>query len=202
MFLICVVVAYLLGSVSSSTLVARWVGRIDIRQHGSGNAGATNTLRVLGVKWAIVVLLFDIIKGILSVLIAQWLMPGNHVAAFLAGLAAVIGHNWPIFFGFRGGKGIATTIGVLFLLMFTPAILAGLIAIALLVTTRYVSLAALTFTILTPVFAIALPPHPHTPHWMSVGFGVLIAILSIYRHRSNLGRLVKGREHRIFSNRL
>ena len=194
LFILSVVMAYLIGSISSSTLVGKWFAHIDIRDHGSGNAGATNTLRVLGLKWALVVLTVDILKGMAAVFIAWWLGNGNPWFAYLTGLAAIIGHNWPIYFGFRGGKGIATTIGVLALLMFIPAIIAGVIAILLVLLTRYVSLGALVFTILTPVFVIILEKNPNAGI-----FAAIVALFSIYRHRTNIVRLVRGKEHRIFS---
>lgn len=192
-----VILAYLVGSISSSTLVGKWFAHIDIREHGSGNAGATNTLRVLGIKWAIVVLAADILKGMLAIFIAWYLGHGSPWYSYASGLAVIIGHNWPLYFGFRGGKGIATTIGVLALLMFIPALLAGIIAILLVILTRYVSLGALVFTILTPVFVILLRHNLH-----AALFAGVVAIFSIYRHRSNIVRLVKGQENRVFSKKL
>lgn len=117
--------------------------------------------------------------------------------AYLSGLAVIIGHNWPLYFGFRGGKGIATTIGVLALLMFVPALLAGILAILLVILTRYVSLGALVFTILTPVFAILL----HYPTYAAL-FAAIVAMFSVYRHRANIVRLVQGKENRVFSRKL
>lgn len=192
-----VIVAYLIGSISSSTLVGKWFAHIDIREHGSGNAGATNTLRVLGLKWALVVLAVDILKGMAAIFIAWYLGHGNPLFSYLSGLAVIIGHNWPLYFGFRGGKGIATTIGVLALLMFVPALLAGILAILLVIVTRYVSLGALVFTILTPVFVLLL--HHGTNAAIFAG---IVAVFSIYRHKGNIVRLVKGQESRVFSRKL
>jgi glycerol-3-phosphate acyltransferase PlsY len=194
MLLLSIVVAYLIGSISSSTLISRWFAKIDIREHGSGNAGATNTLRVLGLRWALVVLAADILKGMVAVWIAWWWCPHVPWAPYATGLAAIAGHNWPVFFGFRGGKGVATTIGVMAWLMFVPAALAGIIAIVLIVLTRYVSLGALAFTVLTPLFALVL--HFHA---MSVVFATVVSLLSLYRHRSNIKRLIRRQEHRIFN---
>lgn len=194
MIFLCAIVGYLLGSVSTSTLVVRWAANLDIRQHGSGNAGATNTLRVLGLRYALLVLAVDILKGMAAVGMGHVLGRGDPWAVYAAGLAAIVGHNWPVFFGFRGGKGVATTIGVLALVMFTPAAITGAIAIALVALTRYVSLGALTFTALTPVAAMLLG-YP----WAKVAFAVIVAALSIYRHRQNIGRLRRGEEHKVFS---
>ena len=118
--IITIVVGYLLGSISFSYLFGKWFKGIDIRKHGSGNAGATNTLRVLGKGPAILVLLLDALKGVVAVLLGVWAAPGpdDIWIRVLCGLAAIVGHNWPVFFGFRGGKGIATTIGVMATLCF------------------------------------------------------------------------------------
>ncbi len=198
MFVVCLLLAYCIGSISSSTLIGKWIAHIDIREHGSGNAGATNTLRVLGLKLALLVLAIDIFKGMVAIFLAWWLGHGDPWLTYGAGLAVIVGHNWPVFFQFRGGKGVATTIGVLALLMFIPAALAGVIAITLVILTRYVSLGALTFTILTPIFAALLEPAKPS----AIVFASVVAALSIYRHRQNIERLVKGQENRIFSKRI
>lgn len=197
MIVLCLIVSYLIGSISTSTLVGKFVAHIDIRDHGSGNAGATNTLRVLGVKWALLVLLIDVMKGIVALAIAHVLLPHNAAALYLSGLAAICGHNWPIFFGFRGGKGVATTIGVLLVITPIPTVCAGVIAIFLVAVTRYVSLGALAFTSLTPVFAVILSARTGV-----IVLGCAVALLSIYRHRQNIARLVRGQEHRVFNRKL
>ncbi|WP_188882729.1 glycerol-3-phosphate 1-O-acyltransferase PlsY [Alicyclobacillus cellulosilyticus] len=193
MWLLCLLFAYGIGSISTSTIVSRVVARIDIREHGSGNAGATNTVRVLGLKWGLVVLIADVAKGVIASLLAMGWAHGTPWVVYAAGIAAIAGHNWPVFFGFRGGKGIATAIGVLSTWMLLPALAAGAVAVALLLLTRYVSLASLMFTILTPAFGVWF----HAP-WGAVAASAVIALLSIYRHRQNIVRLAKGKEHRIF----
>lgn len=198
MIIVSIILGYLIGSISTSTLISKWVAKIDIREHGSGNAGATNTLRVLGLRLAILVLALDIFKGILAISIAWGLGHGNPWFAYLSGLAVIVGHNWPVFFQFRGGKGIATTIGVLAMVMFVPAALAGVIAITLVIVTRFVSLGALIFTILTPIFVAILEP----ARTGAIVFAAVIAVMSIYRHRKNIQRLLKGQENRISSKRI
>ncbi len=117
--LFVIIISYLLGSISFSYIIAKKIKKVDIRQHGSGNAGATNTLRVLGVGPAIFVLSLDIAKGIAAVWLGHAFAPDEAgVFPALAGFAAIAGHNWPIYYGFRGGKGVATTIGVLATLVF------------------------------------------------------------------------------------
>ncbi|RIV25655.1 glycerol-3-phosphate 1-O-acyltransferase [Alicyclobacillaceae bacterium I2511] len=196
MIVLCVFAAYLIGSISSSTIVSRQFAHLDIREHGSGNAGATNTLRVLGWKWAVVVLCADIAKGILAVLLAQALGHGTFLYVAMAGLAVIAGHNWPAFFGFRGGKGVATTMGVMVMVLLVPALLAGALSILIVVLSRYVSLGALVFVVLTSLFAFIL----HYPLSEGIWAGV-IALLTIYRHRKNISRLFRGHENKIFAHR-
>lgn len=185
--------SYLLGSISFSILVARWLKKIDIRQHGSGNAGATNTLRVLGKGPGIAVFLLDIAKGILAVWIGRWV--GADTASWLpisCGLAAIVGHNWPVYFRFKGGKGIATTVGVMATLAFVPACIGGAIAIAAIALTRYVSVGSLLFAVALPV-AMALDGH--NPY--EVGGAIIVAALAFLRHRSNIVKLAKGTENKL-----
>lgn len=167
--------------------------KIDIRNHGSGNAGATNTLRVLGLGPALFVLACDIGKGIGAVWIGGWLGDGSIWVQVFSGLAVIVGHNWPIFFGFRGGKGIATTIGVLATLCFIPALLAGVIAIASIVIWRYVSLGSLLFTALTPVFLLLLDGYPEEMTWISL----IIFLMAAIRHRKNVVKLWRKEENKI-----
>jgi glycerol-3-phosphate acyltransferase PlsY len=186
------VLAYLLGSISFSYLITKLIMRDDIRKHGSGNAGATNTLRVLGIVPAVTVLLLDVFKGVLAVWIAVW-MGGGDVALPVAGLMAIVGHNWPIYFGFRGGKGVATTIGVFATLFFWPALCAGAIAILLIVFTRYVSVGSLFFVAAAPFFSLFIGTFP--PIFFIVG--LLTAVLSFWKHRTNLKRLLNGTENKL-----
>ncbi|MBN8208002.1 glycerol-3-phosphate 1-O-acyltransferase PlsY [Bacillus sp. NTK071] len=189
--LICIA-AYLLGSVSFSYLIARIVKKIDIRDHGSGNAGATNTLRVLGTGPAIAVLILDVVKGILAVWLGYW-FSSEPIVPFLAGISAIIGHNWPVFFGFRGGKGVATTIGVFATLAFLPSLYAGIIAILSIFITRFVSLGSLIFVVLTPAFIFLLGGYPTSYIWL----GTMLAVVSVWRHRTNVKRLVSGTESKL-----
>lgn len=189
-FISCLV-AYLLGSINFSFLIAKKIAGIDIRQHGSKNAGATNTLRVLGKGPALFVLLLDAAKGAVAVLLAM-LLTDQIWAWFLAGFLAIMGHNWPVFFGFKGGKGIATTIGVVATLMFLPALAAGVIAIIMIVIFRYVSLGSLVFVTLLPISLLLF----QRPIDYVIG-SLVFLILSYWRHRTNIVRLVKGQENKI-----
>lgn len=193
--IIAIVASYLIGSISFSLLFAKWLRGIDIRQHGSGNAGATNTLRVLGKGPAICVLLLDAVKGIIAVLLGWWLADNAWVMVG-CGIAAIAGHNWPVYFRFRGGKGIATTIGVLAMLAFWPAFTAGVLAIASIVWKRYVSLGSLIFTLLTPVFIFIF-----RYEWPIFWGSLLICAFAFYRHRSNIMKLWRGTENRLGSKK-
>nr|WP_269847279.1 glycerol-3-phosphate 1-O-acyltransferase PlsY [Paenibacillus sonchi] len=189
-----IVVSYLLGSVSFSVLLVRMLKGVDIRQYGSGNAGATNTLRVMGKGPAILVLVLDVLKGIAAVWLGTWAGGWGTWVAVACGIAAIIGHNWPLYFHFRGGKGIATTIGVMATLVFWPALIAGIIAIASIFITKYVSLGSLLFVALTPVFLI-FNGFTAPELWGSL----IIAIFAFWRHRSNIVKISQGRENKIGS---
>lgn len=189
--IIAVLLSYLLGSVSFSIVIAKWIKGIDIRQHGSGNAGATNTLRVLGKGPGITVFALDIAKGFAAVGLGHWLGDSSWIPV-LCGLAAISGHNWPIWFRFKGGKGIATAVGIVAVLAFLPALYAGIVAIAAIALTRYVSLGSLLFTLLTPMFILLLD-YP-----MPLFYGTLaICVFAFIRHRSNIVKLVRGTENKL-----
>lgn len=197
MSILAIVLAYLIGSLSVGYLVGKVAKGIDVRKYGSGNVGTTNILRTLGPLPAALVLILDMAKGFVPVYIAMWLT-ANPTVAMLSGLAAVIGHNWPVWFGFRGGRGIATSIGVI--LAFNPTafgilLLIGIIIIAI---TRYVSLASITGAALFPLVlwffrhAAIIETGPRV-----LIVSTLIATLAIERHKANIERLRKGTESKI-----
>lgn len=191
-FVLSAVISYLLGSISFSYLIAKKVAGIDIRAHGSGNAGATNTLRVLGTWPAILVLLLDATKGMASVAISWWISDFNSVIGALAGIFAIIGHNWPIFFQFRGGKGIATTVGVSLLISPLAFFVSVLLCVAIIAITRYVSLGSLVFVTAFPILLYV------TTHDLSLCLVVLIiTVFGFVRHYSNIRNLLAGRERKI-----
>lgn len=191
-----ILIAYLIGSVSFSYLFGRMLKGIDIRKHGSGNAGATNTLRVLGVGPAVTVLLLDVAKGIVAVWLPVWLGQDELWFRVLCGIAVIIGHNWPVYFGFKGGKGIASTIGVMATLAFLPALVAGIVAILAIAVTRYVSLGSLLFTAIMPVMILVL----NRPLPVLI-ISLLVAVFAFVRHRSNISKLLKGQENKLGSKK-
>ena len=187
-------VSYLFGSVSFSVLLAHMIRGIDIRKYGSGNAGATNTLRVLGKKAAVVVLLLDVCKGIIAVSLATSIHGLAEWAPALCGILVIMGHVWPVYFRFRGGKGVATSIGVFAVLCFFPAFLAGMMGILCIVISRYVSLGSLFFVVLTPLFQILFCHSLHVL-WASCS----ICALTFFCHRKNIVNLLCKRENKLFS---
>lgn len=187
-----ILLSYLIGSISFSYLITRMLKGVDIRDYGSGNAGATNTARVLGKGPAAVVFLLDALKGIVSVGLGAWFGDGDHILMFICGIAAILGHNWPIYFQFRGGKGIATTVGVMAILAFYSALFAGIFAILFIIITRYVSLGSLIFTILIPFFMWIMNYSA-----IFIFMALFIALLAIWRHRQNIINLIQGNERKI-----
>jgi acyl phosphate:glycerol-3-phosphate acyltransferase len=194
--IITIVISYLLGSISFSILFARWLRKIDIREHGSGNAGATNTLRVLGKGPAIAVFLLDIAKGLVAVWIGRLLGDGSDWVPVACGLAAIAGHNWPIYFRFKGGKGIATTIGALVIWAFIPTLIAGVIAIIAITLTRYVSLGSLIFAIGLPILFYLFDLEA-----AYIWGALTVAVLAIVRHRRNIVKLINGTENKLGGNK-
>lgn len=187
-----IIISYLIGSISFSYLITKKIKKIDIRKTGSGNAGATNTMRVLGTKWAVGVLLLDVIKGIVCVLIARAIGLPEWAVAF-SGLVAIVGHDFPVYFGFKGGKGVATTIGVFFMIMPLYALIAGVLTILIIAITRFVSLGSLFFLLLTPVLGWFF--NDYSAGVLIIAF--LISILAYYQHRANIVRLIHGKENKL-----
>ena len=185
---ILILFGYIMGSVSSAVITARVMGLPDPRSQGSGNPGATNMLRVGGKKAAAITLFGDMVKGVIPVALAQ-LLGASISAVALVGLAAFLGHLYPVFFGFRGGKGVATGLGVLLAASWkvglsttgTWLIMAALFHIS--------SLSALTAFVLAPFYAWWLQPEP-----IFVGTVAMISVLLLWRHRSNIRKLLAGTE--------
>lgn len=197
--ILAVAAAYLMGSVSFAVVVSRVLGIQDPRTFGSGNPGATNVLRSGSKKAAILTLLLDLLKGYIPVVLAIWLtskLDWPFYVVPLVGLAAFLGHLYPVFFGFKGGKGVATAAGVL--LAFSPLMALAVLVLWLLVAvvTRYSSLAALIAAALAPVFYVLF-------HWNSginiatVAAIAIMAVFLIYRHRQNIQKLMAGTESKI-----
>jgi glycerol-3-phosphate acyltransferase PlsY len=191
-FALWFVASYLLGSIPTSYLVVRLVKGQDLRTMGSGNLGATNLYRVLGLKYALPVALFDAAKGAIPVMVFAPRAGGTDLLALLLGITAVLGHMFSVFVGFRGGKGVATGAGVV--LGLAPwALLAGLAVWLLTVlSTGYVSLASIAAAILLPFAVYWLHPERREMIWLFAVLSLAIVVL----HRANIARLLAGTEHR------
>lgn len=185
------VLAYLLGSISSAIVIARLFSLTDPRSVGSGNPGATNILRQGSRTAALLTLLGDILKGVIPVVVARWFTGDPSILA-LVGAAAFIGHVFPVFFGFRGGKGVATGLGVYLGLhwLLGVSLIACWLAVA--AAFRYSSLAAIVTSAASPLLAAYWLGHP-----AYLGMSVLLAVVLVWRHRENLARLLRGGEDKI-----
>ncbi|MBD2714274.1 glycerol-3-phosphate 1-O-acyltransferase PlsY [Microvirga sp. STR05] len=196
------VAAYLLGSIPT----ALWVGQrffgLDIREHGSGNAGATNTFRVLGKKPGSFVMAIDVLKGWAATSLAQVMLNQGAIEAgqllyfqLACGILAILGHIYPVFAGFRGGKGVATVLGMMLAIAPATVGVCILVFLAVLATTQYVSLSSMTAGV---AFALLqLLPAFRPQNQLLVWFGFILAALLIYTHRANIGRLRAGTESRV-----
>jgi glycerol-3-phosphate acyltransferase PlsY len=205
--------SYITGSFPTSIVITRVIKKIDIREHGSGNAGATNVFRVLGWKYALFVLAFDIFKGWLPTAVyatkifQQLPVPDQGLVQILCGFAAVLGHIFPIFTGFKGGKGVGSLIGVLLALFPLVFPFCLLIGVAVITTTGYVSLGSIFAAISLPIIILILPRLGMiSPNLSLVIFSLLVPWVIIFTHRSNINRIRNGTENRfekaiIFKNK-
>lgn len=189
--------AYIMGSIPTSVWMGRVFHGIDVREHGSGNAGAANTFRVLGWKTGIPVLLVDMLKGWVAAMLPVWIMSGETSAAalinlqILAGMLAIVGHIFPIFAGFRGGKGVATTFGFLLALHLPVTLVCLGVFVVVLLLFGYVSLGSISAGIAFPVVVFTLF---ESPSQLFNYFSILVAIALIITHQKNILRLLKGEE--------
>lgn len=192
--IISILLGYGIGSIQTAYFLGRIIGNIDIREHGTGNAGASNITSTLGLKSGVIVAAFDVLKGMLAVLAVQLIYPASPEMAFLAGMMAVLGHIFPFYLQFRGGKGVAALVGMMFgvdwrlglsflLLVAVPALLAN-----------YIVVGSLAVFIALPVIAY----HQGYPLTLVVG-GIFLIMLSFYLHRGNIQRILKGEELKISS---
>ena len=192
--MITVVAGYLLGCVSTGLIAGRAFAKMDIRTKGSGNAGATNMLRTLGWVPSVLTLAGDCLKGVLGALIGRYV--GGEAGMLAGGLFAVLGHDFNAFLGFRGGKGIATSLGIT--IVICPAVAPWLVVIVLglLPFIRIMSVCSLIATVSYPLlFWLLLPEGANLALYMA--FAVLMAVLSAFCHRSNIARLIRGEENRL-----
>lgn len=191
-YLFVIILPYIIGCFSSAYIIGKAFKKIDIRNFGSGNVGSTNALRVMGAKLGIFTFLLDILKGVVAVYIGRFIL--GEIGGLIAGLSVVIGHNWPVFIGFKGGKGVATSIGVLLTLFGIIIFIPLIITLIIILISKYVSLGSLSFLVLTPiVYWIIVKPFDIRYFLLSLA----LAMLGIIRHKENIKRLINGNESKI-----
>lgn len=194
--IIVALAAYLLGCISTGTIISNRQG-VNIRNAGSKNTGASNVLRVLGLKAGAITFLGDFFKAALSCLIGQLLLPSafgvEGFGRILAGLCVILGHNWPVFFGFKGGKGVACSTAVVVCIDFFPGLIAIILCVLVIWLTRYISLGSMVMLTVFMILTLVL----HWGQWVLCAFSVIICALCIWRHRANIQRLLSGTENKI-----
>ena len=192
-YLLAAVIGYLLGSVSTGILVAKVNHGPDLHKVGSGNVGASNVLRTMGARSGAITFLGDYFKAVAACLIGLWLT-GSHDGMLAAGLAVVVGHNWPVFFGFEGGKGVAASTAVMVCCYWQWGLIGYAVAIGLIALTRYISLGSMVMLVLYAVLVILFEAHGNI--WIIL-WAVALAAMCLIRHRSNITRLLSGTERKI-----
>lgn len=185
-------VAYLLGSISTGLLVAKLNHGPNLREVGSKNTGASNVLRTMGLRNGLITFVGDCGKAALACGIGYWTL--GQYGAMLAGLMVILGHNWPVFFQFKGGKGVASSCGVMLVCFPIPALISYVVAIGIIAATRFISLGSMC---MLTVFAILVSVFFSGGDLLVILWAVLLAALCILRHRTNIGRLIHGTESRL-----
>lgn len=201
-YILMAVIAYAIGSVNFSVILSKKIAGFDVRERGSGNAGSTNMLRNVGKGAAALTLILDIAKGLVAILVAYILGKfideiNPAILVQIAGFFVVVGHTFPVFFGFRGGKGVATALGVLLFINPLIGVICLVFALVVMIFTRMVSLGSIMAAILFPVLTIFITDNYLVDGYTYIIFGIAMAILVIFNHRSNIKRLYNGTENRI-----
>lgn len=202
-YIIMAIVAYLIGSISFGVIFTKKMAGFDVREKGSGNAGSTNVLRTVGKKAAAITLVCDILKGVIAVLIS--LLIGKiakdcspAILVEISALAVVLGHTFPIFFEFRGGKGVATSLGLILIINWKIGLICLVFALVLMAITRMVSLGSISAAVLFAVLTIFIRDSYIVEFEASfIIFGILLAAFVIFNHRSNLKRIIAGTENKL-----
>ena len=206
-YIIMAIIAYLIGSINFSIIISKKMAGFDVREKGSGNAGTTNMLRSVGKKAAAITLVCDILKGVVSIVIA--IIIGNisknldkELLLQIAGIAVVLGHTFPIFFGFKGGKGVATSLGVLLMSNWQIGLICLIFALVLMALTRMVSLGSCAAAVLFPVLTLFINQHYTVLTEGKNGnvyfvYSVILAIIVLYNHRENIKRILSGTENKL-----
>lgn len=198
------VISYLLGSISFSVIFGKKFGGFDVREKGSGNAGSTNVLRTVGKKAAALTLICDVLKGVVAIGLAYAFSEivtdaDGALLIQIAGIAVVIGHTFPIFFKFKGGKGVATSLGIILLVNFQIGLICLVFALVLMFLTKTVSIGSIAAAVLFPVLTLVIQEN-YLVDGNYIVFGILLAVIVIYNHRSNIKRLLNNEESKLSSN--
>ena len=192
LLIISCVTGYLLGSLSGGIIISRLAGGPDLHTVGSKSTGASNVQRTMGWKYGIMTFLFDAVKGLLACAVAEWLT-GIHMAALLAGLCCVIGHNWPIFFRFQGGKGVATTGAVMLYCFPLPALACIALTVAVIAAFRYISVGSMLLVVAFFILSFFFS----SGNACVIIWAAILMVMCVARHHANIGRLIRGTENRL-----
>ena len=190
--ILTVLFGYLLGSISTGVVLSKLFAKTDIRTQGSGNAGPTNMLRILGRKMALLTFVGDMLKGIIAVFIGKTLVGGD-LGGVLGVVGAVLGHYYPLYFGFKGGKGIATSFGSLLFVFPIQALIAFTVFLILVAVTHYVSVGSVAAAITLPLLVVLTTPYNLAVYVLVCGIGISV----IWRHRANIVRLIQHKENKL-----
>ena len=205
-YIIMAIIAYCIGSVNFSVIFSKKFAGFDVREKGSGNAGTTNMLRSVGKKAAAITLVCDILKGVVSIGIA--IILGNipnmnkELLVQIAGVAVILGHTFPVFFGFKGGKGVATSLGVLLLSNWQIGLICLVFALVLMILTRMVSVGSCAAAVLFPVLTLFINEHYTVLTEGKTGsvyfiYSVILAVIVLFNHRTNIKRILNGTENKV-----
>lgn len=194
MLILAFLAAYLIGSINSAIIVSKIMLHDDIRKYGSGNAGATNALRTLGKKGAIPVVIGDLLKAIIAILFAKIICSDSSLAVYIAGIGVVLGHNFPIYFGFRGGKGILVSLVAILFADPKIGLISAVSAILIMAITKYVSLGSVSGAVIFLVLGLTFR---FGDVYFCI-FAAIISLLAIIRHKTNIQRLLNGTESKLF----
>lgn len=191
-YVFVVLISYLLGNLSFAYILGKLIMKKDVRDFGSGNSGTTNAIRAFGKKIGVMVFAGDVLKGIIAVLIGSAIL--GEVGSYLAGVFVIVGHNWPALLKFKGGKGVATTIGVMMIISPTATLICFVVGITIAFITRMVSLGSIIGMILGPIVILIVERPLNFNIFL---FCICVAGMSIYRHRENIKRLMQGNENKL-----
>lgn len=207
-YILIAIIAYAIGSINFSVILSKKIAGFDVREKGSGNAGSTNMLRSVGKKAAAITLVCDILKGVVAILIAVmfgWIFKNSDKALLvqIAGILVIVGHTYPIFFEFKGGKGVATSLGVLLISNWQLGLICLVFALVLMALTRMVSVGSIAAAILFPVLTLFVNMHLLQSNYIVTDgsgylvYSIILAVIVIFNHRTNIQRILSGKENRI-----